>query len=60
MSVKENAQRNILLIGTGSLIFALFIGLFMSNKLIKPILNLVSVAEEIAKNDLTNPSFSKI
>ena len=53
VDLKKNAQQNILLIGAVSLIFALLLGLLMSNKLIKPIYSLVNVAEEIAKRDLT-------
>lgn len=53
VELKKNAQQSILLIGIGSLIFALLLGLFLSNRLIKPIYSLVSAAEEIAKRDLT-------
>ncbi len=52
VDLKKNAQQNILLIGAGSLIFAMLLGLLMSNKLIKPIYNLVNVAEEIADGKL--------
>ncbi len=53
VALRQNAEQSILLISAASLIFALLLGLFLSNKLVKPINVVVSAAEEIGKGDLT-------
>ncbi|HIH44746.1 MAG TPA: methyl-accepting chemotaxis protein [Candidatus Methanoperedenaceae archaeon] len=53
VALREDAQQKMLVIGAGGLIFAILLGIFMSNKLTKPIYSLVDGAEEIAKRDLT-------
>ncbi len=52
VALKENAQRNIILIGIISLIIAFLISVFLSSRLMIPIYSLVSAADEIGKGDL--------
>lgn len=54
IELKKDAQENILLIGIVSLILAIFLGMLISSKLVKPIYNLLNVAEKIGKGDLDN------
>ena len=53
VDLKNNAQRNIIIIGVASLIFAVMISIFLSNKMMRPIDRLLSAADGIGKGDLT-------
>lgn len=53
VDLRKNAQNSIFLIGIAAIIFAILLGMLISRKLIKPIYNLLSVAEDIGKGDLS-------
>lgn len=54
VDLKKDAQENILLIGIVSLILAILLGILISSKLVKPIYNLLNIADKIGKGDLDN------
>ncbi len=53
VDLKNNAQKNIILIGAISLIFAIIFSMFLSGRFMKPIEKVLSAANGIGNGDLT-------